>query len=332
MDAADVRQGLLDALPSGFSQVLDLDDPEGPGPLLLGLAEVLLDHGVTPAEALRREANPATATENLPTWEGTLGLERSTIALRGDVAQRRAQLLSRLREFGATTRENAQQIVGLLLDYADVSQLKVLEVDRAVLRAAHTRTWTGSANFTAVPLTVAWTVADTAQVSAAGAQVDVQIDHPDVGVVLVKLTAPDGASATTQGIGRGAAAMSLYRLYFPSLRGRQVGGAWQLEISASSGTGTLSKADLFVEGFGRDPAGFDGLGSAKFFWGPVAEPNLLGPKADLEAARLAVRRINFATRKGNLLLRSSGTGALPAGSFAAIPDDPGAIPDACIPG
>ena len=99
-----------------------------------------------------------------------------------------------------------------------------------------------------------------------------------------------------------------------------------------TGTGTVTAAGLFAEGFGRDAAGNDGLGSAKFFWGPVVEPHLLGASADLKAARAAVQRITYATRVGELLLRSSGAGAAPLGVFAAIPDDPGAVPNQCIPG
>ena len=53
---------------------------------------------------------------------------------------------------------------------------------------------------------------------------------------------------------------------------------------------------------------------------------------NLDAARLAIQRITYARSIGNILRRSLGAGALPAGQFAAVPDDENTIPDQCIPG
>lgn len=339
LDAGDVQQLLIEGFPPGVEDFLDLQDD--PGKLLLGLAQVLKDHGTDRADQARREATPATCIDQLPEWEGATGLTASDLARFGDTTQRRTQILARLREFGATTLANVRSIVGPLLDYADPSLLAIIEVDRAVLRAAHTRNWTGTLNFNVVAGSLTWLVADDAKVSPCGAQVDLTLTHGEIANLGVSLRAPDGRDLfpdgttpgpTAPGIGRGPAVGSTVRLYFKGMAGAQIRGTWTLTIFASAGAGTVTSAGLFVEGFGRDAKGNDGLGAAKFHWGPMVEPARLGPKADLKAARAAVKRITYATRAGELLLRSSGAGALPAGQFAAIPDDPGAIPDQCIPG
>lgn len=335
MDARDVAAEIRGAFPPGSETFLDWDDPDGPGPLVEALGQVWKAHGTDQAERLRLELNPKTATELVPVWEKSLGLQDTELARSGTIAQRRTQVITRLRETGATTVALIQSIVGPLLDYADPSQLRVLEVDRALLRAAHTYPWTGLRTFGVVGTDLAFIVRDDAKVSAAGAQVDITIAAPDLAQIGAVLTAPDGRQAGAahvfSGIGRGPAS-GTYRLYYPELAGAQIRGRWNLRMATNTGMGIITAAGLFVEGFGRDAAGGDGLGAAKFYWGAAVEDAKLGPGANLKAAALAIQRINYATRLGTLVRRSRGMGALPAGQLGAIPDDPGSIPSACIPG
>lgn len=330
MDQQDLKDELIDSFPPGTRDFLDFDDPDGPGPLLEACAGVLKDRGYDQVEQLRKEVNPATCSAAETEWERSLDLIDTDAARSGDAEQRRAQIFSRLRETGATTIANIQSIVGPLLDYADPSQLAVLEVDRTTLRAAHTYAWAGSIAISGVFQELKWSVLDTAKVSASGAQVDLMVNHPDLSKLQVYLFAPDGAFQSLSSFGRGAINGAV-RLYFKELAGAAIAGLWTLRINATSGSGTLSAADLFVEGFGRDGAGFDGLGAAKFFWGVVAEPHLMGPRANLAAAAAAVQRITYATRAGFLIYRSDEM-TLPFGDFSAIPDDPHTIPSACVPG
>lgn len=330
MDLLDLKDELIDSLPPGSRDFLDFADPDGPGPMLEGCAGVLKDRGYDQVEQLRIEVNPATCQEALTEWERSLGLADTDAARVGDREQRRNQIFSRLREVGATTVANIQSVVGPLLDYADPSQLVVAEVDRDTLRAAHTYAWTGSLPISGFVEQVQWHVLDDARVSDTGAQIDINLTHPDVSTIQAFLQAPDGRTISRSKIGRGAAAGS-FRLYYREMAGAQVGGLWTLRINATSGTGTLTAADLFVEGFGRDAAGNDGLGAAKFFWGVIAEPHLMGPRANLAAAAAAVQRITYATRAGFLIFRSDEM-TLPFGDFSAIPDDPHTIPSMCIPG
>ncbi len=88
----------------------------------------------------------------------------------------------------------------------------------------------------------------------------------------------------------------------------------------------FSSVQLFAEGFGRTTSGADGLGSVIFEWVAVADPALMGPAADLQAARDALVRINYATRRGTLVVKPT------ALTYAPYPDTPLAIPNLFIPG
>lgn len=330
MEQDDIKNELIDSFPPGSRDFLDWQDADGPGPLADAIAGLLKDRGFDQVEQLRAEVNPATFVVLAGEWERSLKLIDTDAARTGDIERRRSQIFARLREFGATTVANIQSIVGPLLDYADPSQLVVLEVDRATLRSAHTYPWAGSVSFNVLTASLSWLVLDTARVSDSGAQVDLTLALTDLAGLTATLTAPDGRTVSLSSVGRGSGT-GTFRLYFKAMAGAEVGGLWRLVLGSTIGTGTATAAGLFVEGFGRDAGGFDGLGAAKFFWGVVAEPHLMGPRADLAAAAAAVQRITYATRAGFLILRSDEM-TLPLGDFSAIPDDPHTIPSMCVPG
>mgnify|MGYP000033996474 FL=1 len=334
MDALDCEKELLGGFPPGTRDWLDFADPDGPGPLIQALGATLYDTDVKPTDQLRKEVNPSTCQGGQAEWERTLGLTGTDTSRFGDVLARRAQIMSRLRESGATTVPLIQSVIAPLLDYADPSQLVVREVSRSFLRSAHSYFAVGPLAIGLTTVQLQFLVRDTAAVSKSGAQVDLNLTHPVLQDVRVSLTAPDGRfiqkGFVEPRLGEGSV-NGFVRIYFPEMAGAVVAGLWTLQITALT-PGTVASAILFVEGFGRDASGADGLSAAKFHWAVIAEPALMGPRADRAAAAAAIRRINYATRVGVLAYRSSGAGALPAGQLAAIPDDPGAIPDACIPG
>jgi len=335
--ALQLKAALIAGFPPGTEKLWDWQHPDGPGPFNEAAAQVLDVAGAQKIDQLRAELQPSTAREKLPEWESSLGLMGSKAAQVGNVRQRQKQIVSRLREWGsATTLDAIRAIVGPLLDYADPSQLVILEVDRDALRTAHTYLFSGLLAFTfATSATVYFYVPDDTFVSPAGAQVDITINlSANLANVGCTLYAPDGThySIGVGQIGDVTPATGTWRLYFPQFAGVRVGGIWKLVIGTISGTGYISAAGLFVEGLGRDSTGNDGLGGAKFQWAVVWDPDLIGPDADLQAAAAAIQRINYATRIAFLAGRSRGLGKLPAGQLAAIPDDPGSIPSACIPG
>lgn len=329
--ASELKAALIAGFPPGVDSVVDWND--APGRHMEAVAQTLTK-ATDLVDTMATEISPLTVIQKLPEWERLLRLKGN-----GSTAQRQAALVSRLRELGqVTTRPMVQSVIAPLLGYADPSELVVIEADRAAQRAAHTYAWTGSKSFSLMAAIIPWRVLDDAKVSPAGAQVDVTITHSDISKIAATLTGPDGATATVGigKLGRGSVSGATLRLYFPSLAGAKVGGIfggnWSLSIGATSGTGTITAADLFVEGLHLDSARHDGLGAAVYRWGVMVEDDKLGPTADLIAAREALERIRYACRPPALLRRSVGSGALAAGDFAVIPGDPNSIPKGALPG
>lgn len=334
--SAELREALISAFPPGSEDDVDFGtDPGTAGAHLGAIAEVLKAGGTDIIEGLAVEVNPLTCDENLARWERLFRIPARTATL----AQRRARVLSRWREVGQTVcKPMIRGVLAPLLDYADASDVVIIEADRAAQRELHTYAWAGSKSFSLTSATIYWHVYDDALVSHAGAQVDIEITHSDISKIAATLHAPGGQTATVGvgKVGRGSASGDTFRLYFPSLAGIAVGGTmggtWKLVIGATSGTGTLTAADLFVEGVGRDSTKRDGLGAAIWHWGVMVVDADVGPNADLVAAREALDRITYACRFPSLLRRSVGSGALPAGDYAAIPGDPNSLPGAALPG
>lgn len=330
----DLKIELQEALPPGTEEWLDLEDPNGPGPLLEATAHVLQEHGTDCVEALRRELVPLTAKVNMEVWERSLGFLGGRIAQSGDLERRRAQVISRLSEAGATTLELIRTVLQQYLQYADPSQIVILEVPRAALRALHTRVWTGAAAFGGgSTATITWQVRDDPKVSQGGAQVDLTFAAPvQLDTFFGALAGPgvlSGKSWLPLEIGRGQS--TTVRLYAAEMAGASIWGAWTLTLPPNGAVGTVTRAELFVEAQGRyfDFQGKprDGLGAAKGYWGVVADPALLGPGYDLPGAAAAIDHLTYACRRGALVHRPANQATV-----GAIPDWPTTIPDQVVPG
>lgn len=332
MSWQELKSALLAGFPPGVEDIWNFEAT--PGQNLEAIAQLVESELVEPLDALATEVNPITAEANLPRWERALGITAPAAA----IAQRRAVVVSRLRELGRTvTRPMVQGVLAPLLDLADASQVVVIESDRDAQRALHSYPWTGSTSFTATPATIYFRVLDDAAVSPAGAQVDITVTYSDASLIVATLTAPDSTVVTVSGFARGAASGTTFRLYFKGVAGAAVGGArggtWSLAISTTgAGSGSITAASLFVEGTGRDGTLHDGLGAAVWFWGVMVEDDKIGPNADLVAARRALQRVRYACRPASLLRRSNGPGKLAAGHYAAIPGDLNALPSGALPG
>ena len=322
-DALDIKAALIAAFPPGVEDVLDWSD--SPGAHVGAVAETIKAAGTDHVERLADDATPATCSvERLSSWERGLNLPVG----RGTLAGRRAAVISRLREFGATTLSKVRAVMAPLLD-ADPASIVILEADRTALRDLHTYEWAGSAGFGLVAATFKVRVADDARVSGSGAQLDLTLTHPDLSTVTVQLAAPDGTTKSRAGIGRGAAAGDVVRIYFKDLAGAAAGGTtggtWTVSLYDLGLSGTVTAASLFVEGFGRDSTRRDGLSAAVFDWAVVGDPAVMGPNADLDAARAALSRVSYACRPGSLVEPNT-----TFGDVAALPGE--AVPGATVPG
>lgn len=332
MSWQDLQEELAGAFPPGWTEVVDLDDPEGPGPLLESWARVLADHGETQVAQLRLELSPLTCgSDTLALWERILELDQTRAALGGNLGVRRLQVLSRLREWGPSTLALVRTCVGGYLQMGDPTVMRIRETPRAALRTAHTRVWTGTQPILAGALAT-WTVRDGPKVSQAGAQLDLTLDASvNLAELDVELSGPDGVVFTKTGLGRGLA--STLRLYFPTMRGRPCYGNWRLVLTSVATAANLVQADLFVEGWGVnfDWRGVrsDGLGAAIYHWGPMADLDQISVEYDLVEADKTTKRLNYACRRGGLLLRPQDPLVQP--NLGAIPDDPWCLPDMVVP-
>ena len=333
--ATGLKAALIGAFPPGSHAVIDWDGSPGAH---MGACAKVLQKGVDAVNLLRVEVNPLTMTQKLGEWERALGLGPDAAAL-ADVPQRRRAVTSRFREIAATTtKPNVQAIIAPLLAYSDPSSLAVVEVSAAAIRTAHSYIWEGTQTFSGSTV-IGLYVRDDAKVSDAGAVLDIEITHTDVSVISCDLTAPDNTavSITAGSVGRGAASTTTYRLYFPTMAGvacgGREGGLWRFAIRTDgTTTGTLFSAKLYVDGIGRPLPGQDALGAVAYRWAVVVEDSKLGTGYNTYQAREALQRINYAARSVALARRSVGAGALAAGDFACVVNDPNCVAGCAIVG
>ena len=331
MDASDLQEELIAAFPPGIEAILDWD--EDPGKLLGVCAQVLYDHGTTQVDQLRLELNPATVVKKLTDWEQSMGLDQTSIARLGSVPQRRQQLISRLREYGPPTLAAIRAVIQPLFQYKDPAEIVILEVNRTMAREMHTYRWKGSLLLSKAAQVCLIRADDGMIVNQAGVQLDLTLDTPNLETLSVTLRSPQNDRVITKDrMGLGAY-KGILRVYCKEMAGVLMDGYFTIEVVAEGG-GTLSQANLFVEGTGRDERWQSGRGGLPFHFGVVAEEDKLGNQGpyDLKAAQDAIARFNYARNEAGLVLRSRGPGKLAPGQFAAIPDDPNSIPSMCIPG
>jgi hypothetical protein len=135
---AELKRLLISLLPEGSADLYALENTDIIGGQLNALAGTLKDTLADRFDAAVRNLNPATADENIPTWEAATGLSNSKTALYGTSAQRRNAYLAVLRMRGAFALDDIRAILQPYFLYADASQIEILEADRGAQRTAHT--------------------------------------------------------------------------------------------------------------------------------------------------------------------------------------------------
>ena len=228
--AADLTDELISAMPEGFGDLMDLNDPDGPGPLFAALGQVIKQVGTDQVDDLRDQLSPLSCSmETLALWEAALDLAASRLARAGSDAARRAQVIARLREWGAPTRDLIKRVVYTYLGYSTPMDVVILESDRTALRDLHTYRWTGAR--TIGPTLVSFGVLDGGTAGSGGAQVDLTLKASDLTAITVSLTAPDGSQTNKVGIGRGAAADPRAWTAVPSGVATTLNGVWAADVN-----------------------------------------------------------------------------------------------------
>lgn len=323
---------LLSFLPPGSERWMALDPDKGDamGGLFLALAGAFKQYGTDVLDMLRTELDWNQMSARLPDWEAILSLAQSRAALYGTMAARRAQVISRRREFGLSTPANIQNALAPVAGYSPT----VIEASRAAVRAANTYPIGGGAIPNPGTLALTATAADNAPASAMGAQVTLRVNHATPGDLTFRLTGPDGTIKTWPVNALGTAALSGgidNILYGKEFAGKQITGAWTFEIinaGATAGSIVVVAANgVFVEGVGRAVNGADGRAAAMFEWNSSIDPALVNADTySLASATTIVTRWNPAHAIGFAVTKMSG------GAAVAIYDDTNAIENNCIYG
>lgn len=310
---------IIQLLPVGAARLYGLRRKAGdPFSFYAAIADSLKAFWYDGIAILRQEINPATTAYKLGEWEAALGLSQTPIALAGNATLRRLQIISKLREQGAFTVANIQSILGPLLGYANPSQLKIIEANRAALTTLHTYTpWpTGVILSANTSTTKSIWVADDGSVSDGGILLSFTILCNNPELVSVTLTNPDGRIGSAVPIAGGSGAQKLQTFtwsagtlpavgltaYQAQLRaagffdGMYITGNWTVTVSTGAQSGGATVAinpfGLFVEGGGvRDAAGNSGLGEQTHDW-IVQYDASLGSAPNFAAVRAAISRIS----------------------------------------
>lgn len=329
MSSAEAKSALLGAFPP------DLPSAWGDSPHahIEAIGQVVSEQAIELAyDMVDRDASLLTCgSARLAAWEAALNLQSTRTARFGTVEARRRAVMARIREYGPPTADMIRSVLAPLLDYADPAQLVLLECSRTALRAAHTYAGSKIIGPFGGATHAVWDfwVNDDGTAAPGCVQADVWLTVADLSLIAVDLTDPYGTTYRVSygKLGRGGKTNQPVRVYFRSVTTPRITGRWRLQVLQDSITpAELHQAELFCEGFGRS-----GLASAQFEWAAVFEVTKSSGAADLDAARLAARRVSLATRIGGLVVPADAAVGLPSSDWAGIPAD-NTIPSGFVPG
>lgn len=335
MTQADVKRLLISLFPDGSADLYALDNTDLIGGWINSLAGALKDCGADRLDALIRELNPATISENIAAWEAATGLSQTPIALYGSTEQRKNAVLTVPRMRGSFSLDDIRAILQPYFSYADPTQIEILEPNRTAQRTAHT--YAGVALGPAPAVLGSVSVADDPRVSPAGAILTFALTTTRLDALVLTVSGPGGYFAQRVAGFFDTEATSVvgqtYRVNLPEFAGQTINGTWTVEwFSSALVNVTILSWSLFVEGLGMNYAGSpptpngEGLGAAQFDFVVVADPALLGTGYDLDGAQRALTRWKPAHTAGGVTELSAALGTV-----CAIPDTTNAIPDNAIP-
>jgi Proprotein convertase P-domain len=275
-------------------------------------------YGFDYLDALRRELKGWQLTDRIADWERILSIPASA-ARSND--RRRAEIISRRREFGASSIPN---VMGALAPVCGPTAVTILEHSRSVLTALN---WYEISNLPLVippsaDLDFSFIAHDNAPVSQAGARVTVKVTHPSIEDLSLRIAAPDGTQSDSLSFGSGPATERLFVFCWPGAAGKTIDGGWKVTITDSGAAGGTvddpagdSVTGLHVEGIGRDPVtGANGLGARAFEWNALIDETATSSLTyDRRLAwQIAKDRWNQAHCQGSIALKQTNgdTGAV----------------------
>lgn len=362
--SAEAVQLVRGALPG--STFHDFDDPTSPdAELLAWYGEIFKRFGWDVLDLLARELDPRTAVLKLKDMRATWGVTQDPPAL----PEQRALVIARMREYGGpSSLFGVAAAIGVVLGYADPSQLEIMEISADQLKAAlrfdypsymggavPTGTGFGSSNLILrTPMLL-----DGGAVWDAGSKLFLRFDAVCGKRIHVRLMGPDGTVVDWEPITHWQEGVS-HVLYGKGHRHKAMHGTWTLFVWREIGSPAVNLvgdlgpigpgSSLYVTGApaayvgpAHDPPTTypqpavvpnvvrgAGLGRHKFWWGVFADKTLLSVKtaADFGAAIAGLGRLRHGYQAADLIL-----------SKAPIPTDLGdpmtsgsqALPNMCVP-
>jgi hypothetical protein len=315
---AEAKQLLLAHMPPGAAKWMSFENGSVSS-MWSAVAQATKAYGFDALDALRRETKGLRLVDRLPDWEAILRIPVNTLR---SLDQRRAQVIARRREFGASTLPNIQ---GAAVPIASATTL-IVEHNRTALDSLLSGTFgpvtvgagnTGQAHCT---------MHDNAAASDAGLRFRCSFSGGTEGAIVLTITAPDGTQKSWQSqIDTSSAEFVLFGKEFA---GCQILGVWTLEIDNTAGSADAeldAPNALFIDGIGRTN-GVDGLGSRIFEWSISVDEGALTTSGTYEREALSsvAARWNPSHCLGGIALVQSD------GNQTALADNEYAIADMCV--
>ncbi len=312
MSTADEKAKLLGNLPPKMGDWLDLSPGSDPDKVIEASAQGTSEAIVDNLDALAADANPLTATATgIVNWEGAFAVSASPTTVYGSLAERRAQILARHRESGASTLANVQ--AALIAVTGNATSVTIIEHDRATLRGLNTHSFPTLTATVGNTASASLAIGDNALASDAGLQLQLNISTGDEGTFSVTLIAPDAQQFTPSGVIVDGAD---HWYYWPEFAGGVIDGTWSISVDNTNGGATdvqVDAANVFVGGIGRDVAtGAEGLEANIFEWNALIDESLVSSTYSRLLAQEIVRRWDLAHTRGYLALKQTNgdTGAV----------------------
>lgn len=310
----DALQLLIDSFPIGSRDLYNLEGDIGK--FLTAIATAQKTYLYDGMDTLQLESNPQTITEKIVDWEGVCGFSQTQLAQTGTTNQRRAQIISKLREFGTFSFNDVRAVLQPFFQYADFTQIQINEPDRAALRTAHT--YDGGTFNTALGLTSGLIILTDDNFLPVPLQL---LFSSSVALTSIRLTLLTPASEiVVETRIFSIDANTTYTVW--STVTKSILGIWTLFVEVPVNTNISWK--IFVEGLGKDVNGNEQAGANMFVFGVVADTALLGPNYDYQAAVAALNRITPAHLQGLIVIKNGPT-------ICAFPDLPTTLPDETVP-
>ncbi len=314
LSTAQVKILLLALLPKGFTSWFDFSSGSFGDRIVEGAAEQFALRIAANTDVVDANNNPQTLTTvGLVDWEAALGLAGTPTATFGSTSARQAAVISRLREFGASSIPNIQAALAPILGYSPT----IIETSRAALTAINAEDF-GATIAASSTTTLSIVAGDNAPCSKAGARVVLFFNFPAPADLTWTLVGPDGTTVTWPNTIFGTAAIPSagysHTLFGPQFSGKLVDGTWTLSVvNAGAHTGIIAPDSyLIAEGIGRNRFGAEGRAAQIFMWSAKIDESAVGPNYNRAAAIEIASRWNPAHCDGGVALvqTDGGLGAL----------------------